>query len=167
MNSFFYRSARIGKSGKTIEVLKIKTLRDNVDRTSSFAEKDQYLWYGRFLRKTKLDEISTLWNVLRGDLALFGYRPEEERTFKLLPEHMQEFLKQHKPGLVDLASLHFFDEEFLLQQAKEPAEVYWKTIRPMKYALQVFYHQNKCFLLDLAIAFLAAKKILSSFFKKV
>ena len=166
MSSWLYRSVRIGKGGKPIEVVKIRTLREGTDKSSSFAQGDQYLRFGRLLRKTKIDELSTLWNVLKGDLALFGYRPEEERTFRILPPHVQGFLSSKKPGLVDLASLHFFDEEFLLQMSDEPAETYWKTVRPVKYAFQVFYHENKCWLLDLAIAYIALKKVVRSFFKR-
>jgi len=162
-SNFFYRSRRVGKFGVPIEVLKVRTLKET---TSQYAKDDEYLWYGRFLRKTKLDELPTLWNVLKGDLAVFGYRPEEQSTFDILPPHVREFLSKQKPGLVDLASLHFFDEEFLLQQSKQPAETYWETIRPMKYAFQVFYHNNKCLLLDLAIMYLAFKKIVMAFFKK-
>jgi lipopolysaccharide/colanic/teichoic acid biosynthesis glycosyltransferase len=165
MASFFYRSYRVGKGGKQIELLKIRTLKE-VDTTSSFAQKDQYLWYGKFLRKTKIDELPQLWNILKGDIAIFGYRPEEARTMNLLPDHMRETLLATKPGLLDLASLHFFDEETLMQLGGDPHEIYWQKIRPIKYALQVFYIQNRSVLLNIAIMWIAVKKIIGSLFKR-
>lgn len=163
--AFFYRSPRIGLHGKTIEVLKVKTLRDGSDK-SQFAQKDAYLWYGRFLRKTKLDELPQFWNVLKGDLALFGYRPMEERELPYLPDSMKEVLLKAKPGLIDMASVAFFDEEKILQQMKDPTKVYYEVIRPLKFALQAFYIEHKCFLLDVAILYMALKKVIGSLFKK-
>lgn len=163
--SFFYRSLRVGLHGKQIEVLKVRTLKEGSEK-SSFAEKDAYLWYGRFLRKTKLDELPQLWTILKGDMALFGYRPMEEREVNLLPQGMKEVLFKAKPGLVDPASIHFFEEEKLLQQMQDPAKVYYEVIRPIKFALQAWYIEHKCFVLDMALAYLALKKILGSFFRK-
>ena len=163
MNSFFYRSARVGKGGKSIEVLKVRTLREGAD-SSIFAEK--YLWYGKFLRKTKLDELPQLWTILKGDMAVFGPRPMEEREVALLPDGMKDVLFRVKPGLIDLASIHFFEEEKLLQQMKDPAKVYFEVIRPIKFALQAWYIEHKCLALDLALAYLALKKVIGSFFKK-
>ena len=161
-----YRSQRIGKGGRPIEVLKIRTLKENTDKTSSFAQADQYLWYGKFLRKCKLDELPQLWNILKGDMALFGYRPMEQREVDLLPEGMKEVLFSAKPGLIDLASIHFFNEEAILQQMNDPSRVYYEVIRPIKFALQAFYIEHKNWALDLALAYMAGKKVLGSFFKK-
>lgn len=162
---FFYRSLRVGKGGKPIEVLKIRTLKDGSD-TGSFAEKSQYLWYGKFLRKTKLDELPQLWNIVKGDMSVFGYRPMEARELTLLPDGMKNVLLSSKPGLVDLASLHFFEEEKVLQQVRDPQKVYYEVIRPIKFALQAFYIENKCFVLDIALFYLALKKVTLSFFKR-
>lgn len=163
--SFFYRSQRIGLHGKTIEVLKVRTLKEGSDK-SSFAEKSAYLWYGRFLRKSKLDELPQLWNILKGDMAIFGYRPMEERELALLPEGMKDVLLSSKPGLIDMASLHFFNEEMILQQMKDPHKVYYEAIRPIKFALQAFYIEHKNWALDLALGYMALKKVMRSFFKK-
>lgn len=165
MASFFYRSQRIGLHGKTIEVLKVRTLKEGSD-SKSFAEKDQYLWYGRFLRKLHLDEIPQFWTILKGDMQIFGPRPMEQREVSLLPDGMKNVLLSVKPGLLDLSSVQFFNEEVILQQMKDPHRTYYEVIRPIKFALQAFYIENKCLLLDLAIAYMAAKKILGSFFKK-
>lgn len=164
--SWLYRSARIGQFGRPIEVLKVRTLKENTDRTSSFAQPDQYLWYGRFLRRTRLDELPQLWNILKGDMQFFGYRPMEERELALLPEGMKDVLLKAKPGLVDLSSIAFYDEEKILQQMQDPSQVYYEVIRPIKFTLQAFYIEHKCWMLDLAIFWLALTKVLPSFFKK-
>lgn len=145
----------------------MRTLKEGTDKTSSFAKDDQYLWYGKFLRKTKLDELPQLWTILKGDMALFGYRPMEEREVSFLPDGMKDVLLSSKPGLIDLASIHFFEEEKMLKDLHDPHRVYYEVIRPMKFTLQAFYIENKCFLLDVALAFLAIKKVIGSFFKKV
>ena len=163
--SIIYKSLRVGKYGKEFELYKFRTLKDKVDTSSSFAQEDQYARFGKFLRKTKLDELPSLINILKGHMGIFGYRPEEPRTFNILPDHMKELLGEYKPGLMDLSSLHFFNEEGIVQLGEDAHEVYWKRIRPIKYSLQVFYLQNKCFLLNMAILYLAVRKILKSFFK--
>lgn len=163
--SFLYRSERVGKGGRTIEVLKVRTLREGSDKTS-ITRPDQYLWYGRFLRKLHLDELPQIWNVLKGDMRIFGYRPMERRELKHLPDGVRDVLFSAKPGLVDLASVHFFNEEALLQQMKDPHRVYFEVVRPIKFALQAFYIEHRSWLLNAAIAWLALKKALGSLFKK-
>lgn len=164
--SFLYRSQRVGQHGKPIEVLKIRTLRDGTDKTSSFARQDQYLWYGRFLRRTKLDELPQIWNILKGDMNIFGYRPMEERELPLLPEGVKEVLLKAKPGLMDLASIAFYDEEKILQQMSDPSKIYYELIRPIKFTLQAFYIEHKNWMLDLAILYMAFTKVIPSFFKR-
>jgi len=144
-------------------MIKLRTLREGFNE--SFANDEGYTRFGEFLRKTKLDELPAVLNVLKGDMHIFGYRPEEKKTIDILPEHMKEVLLSTKPGLVDLSSLHFFDEERILNLIDDPHEVYWKKIRPIKYTLQVFYIKNKCFFLDLAIFWIAIKKMIKSVFK--
>lgn len=162
----FYRSERIGKNGKPFSLYKIKTLKDGTDKTSSFAQADQYLWYGKFLRKTKLDELPQLINLVRGQIGLVGPRSEEARNINILPEEVRGLLLSVKPGLTSLASVFFFNEEELLQQAQDPTETYWTTIKPGKILLDTFYIENKCWSLDLVIIWLTIKKIIGSFFKR-
>lgn len=161
--SIIYKSQRIGKNGKKFKMYKFRTLKDGTDKTSSFTQKDQYLPLGRFLRKTKLDELPSIVNVLKRDMNVFGYRPEEERSFRLLPNEVKQILSSTRPGMVDLSSLHFFDEEHILQVG-DSHETYWEKIRPMKLAFQVFYIQNRCFLLNVAITWIVIKKMIKSLF---
>lgn len=155
--SYIYKSRRVGKDGKEFDMLKIRTLEDGSDKYE-FAQ--NYTKYGRFLRKYKIDELPQLLNVLKGDMRIFGYRPEEPRTFYWLPKEIQaKFLKQ-KPGIIDLASLHFMDEEKLLSLSSDPQDTYWSKIKPMKIALQFFYLDHKSWLMNLAILWGFFKRIL-------
>lgn len=164
--NWLYRSPRVGRRGKPFNLLKIRTLRAGTDKTSSYAQRDQYLPFGRFLRKTHADELPQLWNIVRGDMRIFGWRPEEAKTWKVLPEHMRETLGREKPGLLDLASVVFFDEEKLLQDSHDPARVFWERIRPMKFVLQCAYMENRSWLLNGAIVWAYLKKLVCSLWKK-
>lgn len=163
--SLIYRSLRVGKNGKEFCLYKFRTLKKNADK-KEFANKDNYTKFGRFLRKTKLDELPALWNVLKGNIGIWGYRPEEKRTWDILPSEIWKELAKHKPGFVDLASIHFFDEEKLLQSMGNSPEVYWKRLFPMKMVLRSFYFENKCFLLKVALLYIVFKKMIKALFNK-
>ncbi|MCK9370394.1 sugar transferase [Candidatus Dojkabacteria bacterium] len=163
--SIIYKSKRIGKNGKPFWLYKFRTLMDNIDKTSSFAQQDQYVKFGKFLRKTKIDELPQLINWIKGDINFFGYRPEEERAWNILPSEIREILSKNKPGIIDLSSLHFYDEETLLQVG-DANKTYWEVIRPMKLTLQMFYSENRCWILNLAIIYIYFRKALKSLWKK-
>lgn len=160
-----YKSLRVGKNGRVFEMLKFRTLKEGVDKVSTFAQDDQYLPLGKFLRKTKLDELPQLWNVIKGEMAICGPRPEEERSIKVIPEDIRNIILSVKPGMVDLASLHFFDEEKLIQRGSDPAWTYWTQVKPAKILLQVFYIQNRGTLLNIWLMWQTMKKVIKSFFK--
>lgn len=162
----FYKSERIGQYGKLFTMYKIKTLRDGVDKTSSFVDQNQYLLLGKFLRKSKLDELPQLWNLIKGDLALVGPRAEEAKTINALPEATRKILLSVKPGLTSLASVQFFNEGQLLEQAKDPYKLYWTAVKPLKITLDAFYIENRDLLLDAWIVWKTAILIIKSFFKK-
>ncbi len=163
MSSFFYRSERIGKNGIPFTLWKVRTLKEGTDKTSSFAQDDQYTRFGRFLRKTKIDELPQIICLLRGQISLVGPRAEEARSIRVLPNDIKQKLLSVKPGLTSLASVHFFNEEEILKQVADPAALYWKEIKPTKILLDMFYIQNRCFILDLAIIWMTFKRVVGSF----
>lgn len=164
--SIFYRSKRVGKNGKVFHLIKFRTLKENFDKESSFASESAYLPFGKFLRKTKLDELPQLWNVLRGQVNIVGPRPEEERNIAVLPEETRKILLSRRPGLTSLASIHFFEEGQILGTSEEIYKDYWTKIKPLKITLDVFYIQNRDLLLDWWIVLKTATMIIKSFFKK-
>ena len=160
--SVFYRSQRVGRDGRVFTMYKFRTLKNGVDRGSSFVNGEQYTRFGWILRKTKLDEVPQVWNVLRRECNVVGPRAEEARTIELLPQDIRAILLSRRPGLTSLASLHYFDEGQILEKSDNPHRDYWLKIKPNKIALDIFYIQNRDLLLDLWIVWKTAVKILKS-----
>lgn len=160
----FYRAKRVGKNGKPFTMLKFRTMK--LGNNGSFATEDRYTWCGKFLRKTRIDELPQIWNILRGDMRIVGIRPIEESTFNLYPEHVRNRLLSIRPGWFTLSGVFFIEEEKILQLSEDPHLDYWQKILPIKLALDYFYIENKCFILDLVIIWLGIKKGFSILFKK-
>lgn len=156
--SIIYRSPRVGLNGKPFDMLKFRTLKEGF--SSQFANDEGYTRFGKFLRKTKIDELPQLINVLKGDMSLVGPRPEEARTIDLLPSDIRKNILSVRPGMTDLASLYFINEEDILNKSGDPFDTYWSRIKPMKIVLQSFYVENKCLSLDMWILWQSIKKLL-------
>lgn len=163
--SLIYRARRIGKHGRPFFMLKLRTLKDGSDTTAF--PKDTYTWCGRFLRKFRIDELPQLFNILRGDMSLFGIRPQEERTLSIYPEHVYEKIISQKPGLVSPASIFFYDEEKILRHSENPHEDYWTKIYPIKLALDCFYIENRSILMNLALLWAVVKLFSKEAFKSL
>jgi len=163
--SLIYKSKRVGKDGKIFQMLKFRTLTNGSDN-HIFTDSQSYTRFGKFLRKYKLDELPQIINVIKGDMRIFGYRPEEPRTFVILPSEMRNELIKYRPGIIDLSSLYFFNEEKLLQMSGNSQLTYWIKIKPLKFVLQMFYIENRSWALNLAILWIFIKKLLWNFMKK-
>ena len=162
--NWIYRSDRLGKNGKRFSVYKIRTLK--IGTKTSFAEEEHYTRFGRFLRKVKADEFLQLLNVLKGDMKLVGPRPDFQETYDVMPDYAKKTILSVKPGCTSLSSIHFFDEEKILQEAGEDKyKNYYTRVKPAKILLDTFYIQNKCFLLDVAIVYMTLKKVLKALFQ--
>ena len=160
--SILYKQARVGKNGKLFTLYKLRTLKPT-DR--KFAQPEEYTRFGHTLRKYKIDELPQLWNVLKGDMCIIGPRPDVQAAYDIMPEHARNTILSVKPGLTSLASIHFHDEEKLLQEAGEDKyKTYYTRIKPAKVLLDTFYIQNKCLLLNIAILYMTAKLIVKKLF---
>jgi lipopolysaccharide/colanic/teichoic acid biosynthesis glycosyltransferase len=115
---------------------------------------------GRFLRSWKLDELPQLWNVLRGDMSLVGPRPELPVYVKDYNQEQREVLS-HRPGLTDLASIEFRNEEELLAAAPDREQFYRQVVLPHKLALGRRYVENISFKGDCLLLFRTASAIAS------
>jgi lipopolysaccharide/colanic/teichoic acid biosynthesis glycosyltransferase len=110
---------------------------------------------GRFLRKTKLNELPQIINVLIGEMSIIGPRPIMEVDFKRYPKDIQEIIYNLKPGITGIGSIAFRDEESITSNAKgREVEVYKTIIIPYKGALEQWYQQNISFVTDLKLMFL-------------
>jgi lipopolysaccharide/colanic/teichoic acid biosynthesis glycosyltransferase len=105
---------------------------------------------GRFLRKSKLDELPQLWNVFRGDMSLVGPRPEVRKWVKAYPERWA-FVHTVRPGVTDPASIRFRNEEEILAAAADPEATYREVILPQKLALYEEYVRHRSFWGDIVI----------------
>jgi lipopolysaccharide/colanic/teichoic acid biosynthesis glycosyltransferase len=108
---------------------------------------------GNFLRRTKLDELPQLYNVLIGDMSIVGPRPEVEKWITVYPEKWKLILSV-KPGLTDNASIVFRREESLLAESDDPEKTYGEIILPKKLDLSIGYVLNNSFSGDLKLIFL-------------
>ena len=149
----------MGKNGRIFQILKIRTMVEGADKIggSSTADDDPRITkIGRILRKTKLDELPQLWNLLKGDIVLIGWRPEVPEYLNTIP---LEVLAT-KPGIIGLATLYDIDEGAILKGSKNPDKDYEDKILPQKRKLELYYVRNKSLKLDLFIIWQTFKKLL-------
>ena len=143
---------RIGKDGKPFMLFKLKTMRDE-DEASTFitTAKDKRITnFGRFLRKTKLDELPQLWNVLIGKMSLVGPRPDVPGYADQLQGDDQIILSI-RPGITGPASLAFRDEEELLAKQENPQQYNDEVIWPEKVRINKEYIKNYSLITDIKI----------------
>jgi len=145
----FYKQERVGQYGKKFGIWKFATmLKNSPNMQNAYITTHgdpRVLPFGRFLRKSKINELPQLINILVGDISLVGPRPQVEAHLEMYPkEHLQDVLSI-KPGLTGIASLFFRDEETMISRSSlEPKEFYRLYIAPYKTALELWYkeHQN-------------------------
>jgi len=119
--------------------------------------KTPYLPMGGFLRKTKINELPQIINILIGDMSIVGPRPLVDKTFDPYPEHVKAMIYNVKPGLTGIGSIIFRDEERLLSETKlDPKEFYAKHISPYKGELELWYQKHLSFYTDFMLIFLTA-----------
>lgn len=148
----FYRARRVGKGGKLFLMYKFRTMVANADQLGpSITVRDdpRITRVGRFLRKTKLDELPQLINVLKGEMSLVGPRPETPSMVKHYTPEQRRVLEV-TPGITGLAQLHYSNEEEMLDPENWHEE-YVKKILPHKLSLDLLYIEHKSLSLDLAI----------------
>lgn len=138
-----FSQSRIGQKGKSFIIFKIKTMTDGSKSVSKF---------GCFLRKSKLDELPQLVNILCGSMSFVGPRPDVKGYYNSLLGEERHIL-QLKPGLTSEASLKYFDEEVLLKQKDNPKEYNDTVIFPDKVKLNLYYFYNQTILGDLKIIY--------------
>jgi len=112
------------------------------------------------IRKFKIDELSQLWNVLKGDMSFVGPRPNVEREVILYTDEERHLL-DIRPGITDFSSIVFSDEGDILEGAENPDLLYNQIIRPWKSRLGLFYIQHHNLLLDIKLIFLTVMAIVS------
>lgn len=147
-----FRQSRVGQDGRIFVLFKFRTMRIGHDGLEVTAGDDSRITnIGRLLRKTKLDELPELWNVLKGDMSLVGPRPEVPRYVDLNNSKWQRVLKA-RPGITDPLTLRLRNEEELLAKVKGDRErFYLESLQPFKLQGYLEYLHRRSWQSDIRI----------------
>ena len=132
---------RIGQWGGVFRIFKLKTMHSATATISRL---------GSFLRKTKIDELPQLWNVLKGDMSFVGPRPDVAGYYDVLQGESRKILEL-KPGITSAASIKYQNEERLLEQQDNPLHYNDTVLFPDKVRMNLVYYYNHSFLGDIRI----------------
>jgi lipopolysaccharide/colanic/teichoic acid biosynthesis glycosyltransferase len=140
----FYFQERVGKDNRDFRLIKFRTMRTGADKSGglTIGTRDTRITRaGYYLRKHKLDELPQFINVLKGDMSLVGPRPELRKYVDLYSESQKDVLKV-RPGITDIASLDYIDENEILGRSTDPEKTYIEEIMPAKLKLNTKYIDN-------------------------
>lgn len=153
----FYKQTRVGKDNIDFKVYKFRSMIVDADKKGLLSiGKDgrdpRVTKIGYILRKYKLDELPQLINVLKGDMSLVGPRPEVRQYVDLYDDNQKEILKV-RPGITDIASITFKNENDLLSQSSNPEDYYIQEIMPKKISLSLEYVKTRTLIKDIKLIF--------------
>jgi len=149
----FYKGKRVGKGGEIFLMHKFRSMITNADKVGSDLTKygdNRITGIGKFLRKTKIDELPNLIDVLKGDMSLVGPRPESPSYTQYYNERQKKVLNV-RPGITGLAQLQNRREELKLKDQPDPEKYYIHELMPKKLEIDLYYVENRNFMLDLKI----------------
>lgn len=140
-SSPLYTQQRVGQYGRLFRIYKIRSLHGETGKASSF---------GSFLRRSKLDELPQLFNILKFEMSFVGPRPDIAGYYDTLLGNDRKLLEL-RPGLTSEASLKYRNEDFILAKQANPQEYNDKIIFPDKVKINLDYYQNRCWRIDLLL----------------
>jgi lipopolysaccharide/colanic/teichoic acid biosynthesis glycosyltransferase len=154
----FYFQRRIGKRNQAFFIWKFATMLKNSEKigtgTITTRNDPRVLPFGSFLRKSKLNELPQIFNVLLGSMSVVGARPLTVNAFDLYSDEVKAKIHNTPPGITGIGSIIFRDEEKILSQGGDPRKIYEEKISPYKGALELWYQQNISFWVDIKIMIL-------------
>ncbi|MEX1028195.1 MAG: sugar transferase [Candidatus Paceibacterota bacterium] len=146
-----FRQRRVGRHGSEFTIFKFRTMRSRPGGPEVTADGDDRITRtGQLLRKSKMDELPQLFNVLKGEMSLVGPRPEVPRYVRLYNDDQRRVLEL-KPGITDPASIKYRDENALLANAEDLEREYIQTIMPDKISINLSYAAEQNFRSDMAV----------------
>ena len=167
-HDIFYGQERIGKGGKPFKLWKFATMLRNSPNMAggTFTSKNdpRILPMGNFLRKTKINELPQLLNILSGDMSVIGYRPLVKKGYDTYPEEVKAQLKDSRPGLSGIGSIVFRSEEQIVQKYdsfEEKDEFYRTVIMPYKGQLEVWYTKHRTVSMYFRLIFMTVEAVLN------
>tara|TARA_B100001287_G_C22640352_1_gene509806 strand:- start:18 stop:719 length:702 start_codon:yes stop_codon:yes gene_type:complete len=142
-----YKQRRVGKDMNYFNLYKFATMLKDSPKLGS-GELTQFddprvLPLGKLLRKTKINELPQLINVLLGHMSLVGPRPQTQRYFNLFNDHSRKYIAKMRPGITGIGSIIFRDEESIFKHAKNPQNVDDNLITPYKGKLETWFYKNR------------------------
>ena len=160
-HKIFYFQERIGLKNRKFKIWKFVTMVSNSPNIGSgyhtTTNDPRILTVGKFLRKTKINELPQIINIFLGHMSVVGPRPLVDKTFEPYPKNIKEVIYNIKPGLTGIGSIIFRDEEEILSKSEIPIDKYYKNfISPYKGKLELWYQRNLSFKYDMMIIFLTA-----------
>jgi lipopolysaccharide/colanic/teichoic acid biosynthesis glycosyltransferase len=162
----FYLQERIGINNSKFPIFKFATMLKNSMNMGSGSitlQNDfRVTFIGKFLRKTKINELPQIVNILKGDMSLVGPRPLVAKTFSAYNEDVQSNIYKVKPGVTGIGSILFRDEESIISAVsnEDPFEFYKRIIAPYKGEVEMWYQKNASFYLDIQLILMTAWVIL-------
>jgi lipopolysaccharide/colanic/teichoic acid biosynthesis glycosyltransferase len=139
----FFKQLRVGKDGQLFIIFKLKTIHPTTE---------QVTFFGNYFRKYKLDELPQFYNVLIGDMAVVGPRPDVQGYYDKLTGEERKVLEL-KPGITSEASLKYYNEDELLEKQENPIEYNDSVLFPDKVKMNLDYYYQHNILIDLKIIF--------------
>ena len=157
----FYLQKRVGFKNKNFQIIKFATMLSNSANMGSgsltLKNDPRVLPFGSFLRRTKINELPQILNIIIGDLSIVGPRPQMRVDFEKYSDEIKKNIYNVRPGLTGIGSIIFRDEESLISNAAEsenPHDFYKRVIAPYKGELEMWYQVNRSFLLDFKLIFM-------------
>ncbi|RZV58128.1 MAG: sugar transferase [Candidatus Brocadia sp. BROELEC01] len=157
----FFVQKRVGKGFRLFNLYKFRTMITDASQKGlqvTAVGDPRITKVGRFLRKTKIDELPQLINVFKGDMSLVGPRPEVPKYVEMFREDYQDILKI-KPGITDYATIEFRNEEGVLEKFDDPEDGYIREVLPIKIKLYKKYLDDSGFFTDVKLIVLTLTKI--------
>jgi len=148
-----YRQQRLGQHGRPFQLLKFRSMTHravDLGPQVTAAGDSRITWLGRFLRRAKIDELPQLWNVVRGDMALVGPRPEVPCYVEHYPQ-LFELLLLQRPGITDVCTVHLRGEENLLARVGDAETFYIQTLLPRKLGASIREGGRRSFWRDVRV----------------
>ena len=157
-----FTQTRVGKNQKPFRIYKFRTMATSTkDALQITAGNDMRITVlGAVLRRTKLDELPQLFNVLKGDMSLVGPRPEVPKYVALWSDEQRTEILSVRPGITDRTQLKFLNEEQILAASPDPENTYINEIMPMRLAMCEDYIKTRNFVDDIAILLATIQKLL-------
>jgi lipopolysaccharide/colanic/teichoic acid biosynthesis glycosyltransferase len=159
----FYSQTRVGYKNQNFKIIKFATMLSNSANMGSgsltLKNDPRVLPFGSFLRKSKINELPQILNILIGDLSIVGPRPQMQVDFEKYSDEVQRKIYNVRPGLTGIGSIIFRDEESLISVASEkenPHDFYKRVIAPYKGELEMWYQAKRSLILDFQLIFITA-----------